>query len=79
MYEKISLFSFNIMTVISNCCVALLCLRFCISLENLSLVSNLKENVYFELFIPVLIINIVGYLENFPKDWRLDQFEMFQK
>ena len=70
MYEKISLFSFNILIGTSYCCVAVLQFRFCIGLENFSWVANLKENVWFVLFILFLMFIILGYLENFSMDWR---------
>ena len=62
MYEKISPISqyFNIFIGISYCCVALLQLRFCISLENFSWVSNLKENIQFELFSLFLMFIVLG-------------------
>ena len=68
-YEKISLFSFNILIGITCCCVALLELRFCISLENFSWVSNLKENVQLELLTLLLMFIILGCSENFSIDW----------
>ena len=43
---------------ISYCCVALLELRLCISLE--SLVSSLKESVQFELLILFLVFIMLG-------------------
>ena len=46
-------------------CAALLELRFCISLENFSLVLNLKENIQFELLILFLMSMILECLENF--------------
>ena len=52
---------------ISYCCIALLELRFCVNLENFSWVSNLKENVKFELHI---LFNVLGCLEKFSTDWR---------
>lgn len=57
-YDQISIFSFNILIGKSYCCVALLELRLCISLE--SLVSSLKENVQFELLILFLIFIMLG-------------------
>ena len=46
--EQVSLSSFNFLIGISYCCVALLDLRFCISLENFFWISNLKENVQYD-------------------------------
>ena len=70
MYEKISLFSFNILIGIAHCCVALLQLRFCISLENFSWVSKLKENEWFEFFVLFLMFITLGCLEKFSIDKR---------
>ena len=59
------IFIFNILIAISYCCVPWLPYRFCISLENLSLVSNFRENAEFNLLIPCLMFIILGCLEHF--------------
>ena len=69
MFEKISLSSFHILIGVSYCCVALLQLRFFISLENFSWYSNLKVNVQFALFILILMFIMLGCLENFSMGW----------
>ena len=58
-------FFFNILSEIPHYCVALLELRFCISLENSYLASNFEENVQFESLIMFLMFMIQGCLENF--------------
>ena len=59
------IFIFNILIAISYCCVPWLPYRFCISLENLSLVSNFRENAEFNLLILCLMFIILGCLEHF--------------
>lgn len=68
--SKYHYFHFNIFIGISYCCVALLALRFCISLENISLVLISKQNAKFKLLILFLMFSVLRYLENFSIDWR---------
>ena len=64
------IFSLNTLIAISYCYVAWLPYRFCISLENLSLVSNFRENAEFNLLILCLMFIILGCLEHFSNDQR---------
>ena len=64
------IFSLNILIAISYSCVAWLPYRFCINLENLSLVSNFRENAEFKLLILCLMFIILGCLEHFSNDQR---------
>lgn len=68
--SKYHYFHFNIFIGISYCWVALLALRFCISLKNISLVLILKQNAKFKFHILFLMFSVLGYLENFSIDWR---------